>query len=419
VERAMSVLSPLAPLVLAIALSQAPGGNPADDRLYGRIVTASGDVFEGFIRWDKNEGSWDDLLNGTKEIPSENAREAARLRSGESDHSVNILGLRISWPFDVHPTSGTSAESGIRFGHVRSITVLDDDRALLLLRNGQEIELSQGSTDIGTDVRGIEVEDARHGVTTLEWEDVDVVEFMAAPAGVNPGAPRLYGTMEDRFGNTYTGWVSWDLDEILATDVLNGQDRRGRRREIRFGDVASIERAGSSAARVTLRNGEELLLDDSNDVDGSNRGIQLSDPELGQIQVDWDAFEALRFQPAPAADRYDRFDGGHRLHGTVVTDGGDRIAGEIRWDNDEEFSWEILDGRYHGIVYDVELGQVRHLRREGRRGSTVTLRDGRVLDMEESNDVSADNKGVYVTRAGGETVLVSWEDFREVTFDDR
>ena len=416
----MTIPLPLAGALLALTLSAAPAQDPSHDRIYGRVVTASGDVFEGFIRWDKNEGSWDDLLNGSKDVPARNARDAERLRGDGvgTDRTFNILGLRIRWGLDEGLGNATS-ESGIRFGHLRSITVLDDDRALLQLRNGEEIELSGGSTDIGDGSRGIEVEDSRHGVTTLGWDDVDVVEFMPAPAGLEAAARRLYGTLEDRFGNVYTGWIAWDVDEAFTNDVLNGDDRRGRRRDIRFGEIAAIERSGSSAARVVLASGEELILDGSNDVNDSNRGIQVSDPDLGQVQVDWDAFESLRFEPAPTASWYDRFDGGRRLRGTVVTESGERITGEVRWDNDEEWSWEILDGRYRGVIYDVEIGKVRHIRREGRDGSTVTLVDGRVLDLEESNDVNEENKGVYVTPAGGETVLVRWEDFREITFDQR
>jgi hypothetical protein len=77
------------------------------------------------------------------------------------------------------------------------------------------------------------------------------------------------------------------------------------------------------------------VLDGSNDVNSSNRGIQVSDPDLGQVQVEWGAFESIRFQPAPDVGSYGRFDGGHRLRGTVVTESGDRVTGEIRWDNDE------------------------------------------------------------------------------------
>jgi hypothetical protein len=57
------------------------------------------------------------------------------------------------------------------------------------------------------------------------------------------------------------------------------------------------------------------------------------------------------------------------------------------------------------------------VRREGPRGATITLVDGRVLDLEESNDVNDENKGIYVTPAGSETVLVRWDEFREITFD--
>lgn len=408
--------APLAPLQLAPRSGPA---DPAEDRLYGRVVTASGDVLEGFIRWDKNEGSWDDMLDGTKEIPEQNLRDAERLHGTVPgvDHSFHILGLRISWSGDEE--GHAEAAAGIRFGHLKSLTVLDDDRALLTLRSGREVELSRASTDIGTRVRGIEVEDGRHGTRTLRWDDVDVIEFMPPPAGVEPAAVRLYGTLEDRFGNEYTGWVAWDVDEILTTDVLDGSDPSGHKRKLAFGQIASIERASGSSARVTLNDGEEVVLSGSNDVNSSNRGIQISDPELGQVQVDWRAFGSLRFHAAPAGRPYDRFDGGHRLHGTVVTRGGERITGDLRWDNDEEWSWEILNGSYHGVVYEVEFGQVRHARRQGAKGATVTLTDGRVLELEESNDVTEDNKGLYVIPSGGETKLVSWDDVREVTFDRR
>ena len=31
-----------------------------DNQLYGRVVTTAGEEFEGYVRWDKNEGSWAD-----------------------------------------------------------------------------------------------------------------------------------------------------------------------------------------------------------------------------------------------------------------------------------------------------------------------------------------------------------------------
>ena len=39
------------------------------DRIWGRVHTAAGEIREGFIRWDRNEGVWADLLDGSKASP--------------------------------------------------------------------------------------------------------------------------------------------------------------------------------------------------------------------------------------------------------------------------------------------------------------------------------------------------------------
>lgn len=408
--------------VLAASTLAAPQEAPARDRMYGRVVTAAGEVYEGFLRWDRNEGSWADLLNGSKELSWENLREAERLgqRHGarRRERAIEIFGVRIAWAEDeeAHPSSATS---GIRFGHVRSLAVLGDDRALLTLKSGAELELEGGSTDLGDELRGLVVDDPARGEIELRWRDLDVVDFMDAPASARPRSRRLYGTLTTRGGLEFTGFVSWDVDEILGSDVLDGEER-GRDREIPFDRIAAIERAGSSAATVVLHDGEEIHLTGSNDVDRSNRGIAVSDPGLGQVQVDWDEFDAVTFFSAPqGVGTYDDFDGGRPLYGTVETVDGELLAGWIRWDNDEEDSWEILDGRDGHVDFDIELGRIASIRRLGSRGSEVTLLDGRTFELEGSNDVDDGNKGIFVTLEDGDTVMVHWWDFREVSFEVR
>ncbi len=412
-------------LALTTTLAVSPEAPPPDDRMYGRVVTAGGDVFEGYLRWDRNEGSWGDLLSGSKEMPWQNARDAERFdRDGRRDRarrrSVSVLGLRISWTDDDGDDFPRTATSGIRFGHVRALEVRGENRALLTLKSGEELELKNGSTDLGNDLRGLLVADPERGEVTLRWRDLDRVEFMAAPAGMpEPAARRLYGTLRTRGGESFDGFIAWDVDEILTTDVLDGEER-GRDRKIPFGSIASIERSGSSGAYVVLRNGEEFELRDSNDVDDSNRGISVSDPGLGQVTVEWDEFEDVSFRDAPAGmGSYADFDGGRALYGTVETESGDLVTGWIRWDNDEEFTWEILDGEDRDVEYDVEFGLIRSITKRGSWGSEVQLLDGRVLQLEGSNDVDEDNKGIYVTSEDGETVRIDWWDFREVEFDNR
>ena len=391
------------------------------DRIWGRVETAAGRVYEGYIRWDRNEGSWADVLDGSKE-PSREAEEIWRELRDEGDKHrdrvIEFLGVRISWDDRDFPGSH---ESGIRFGHIRRLVVLADDAAELELKSGEWVELDRGSSDIGVDMREFLVDDPQEGVVELRWRDLDEIEFFPAPAPPQEAdGVRLYGTVEDVYGDRYTGYLSWDLDEIFTTDILDGEED-GRDREIPFGDIAAIEKEWGRS-RVIFRDGREMVLAGSNDVDDGHRGVQISDPGLGQVEVEWDEFQSVRFHEREMEAGYDDFDGGHRLQGTVVTRDGEDFTGWIRWDADEEYSWEFLNGEDRDIVYDVEFGNIRTIERDSSRSARVTLLDGRVLELEGSNDVNDDNKGIFIqvdenarARDGG-WVLVDWDDFREIRF---
>jgi len=405
---------PAVPVLLAallISSSPFPGEAQQADRIWGRVETAGGRTFEGFIRWDRNEGSWVDLLNGSRESSPESEalwKELADADDPHRDRVIEFFGVRVSW--DDRDFPGT-VDAGIRFGHIRRLVVLDD----------QTVELEGGSTDLGDDMRELLVEDPAQGTVELRWRDLDEIRFGPAPASARPEGVRLYGTVEDRWGDRYSGYISWDLDEIFATDTLDGEED-GRDREIPFSRIAEIHR-DLGRARVVLVDGEEMVLSGSNDVDDGNRGIQVSDPGLGMVEVEWDEFESIRFHEPEVVVGYDSFDGGHRLRGTVVNRDGEEFTGWILWDADEEYSWEILDGEDRDIVYDVEFGQIATIERDSSRGALVTLRDGRVLELEGSNDVNDENKGIFIQvddqarpRAAG-WVRVGWDDFREIRFE--
>lgn len=391
----------------------------ADDsgRLYGRITTTRGDILEGYIRWDKNEGSWVDILNGTKELhggeESRNDRSGRR-RYGRTRSRIKLFGVTIGGRDDW----SLVAQSSIRMGHIASIRVIDDDRAELVLKSGQRIDFFNGSTDIGSSIREIIIEDAREGELELVWDDIDKVEFMPAGGGEPSGfGDRLYGTLTTRRGDEYTGFVCWDIDELFVTDILDGEVR-GRKRKIRFGKIKTIERYSSKGATVTLKSGDELLMKGTNDVNKSNRGILILDPALGQVQVPWSEFDKLEFASGPGGIGYGQFDGGSHLSGTVRTEDGEEFTGRIRWDNDEEYSWEMLNGSYGRIDFQIEFAFIRSIEKISRRGSEVTLSDGRVFRLRGSNDVDGDNKGVYVILADGDEVRVDWDDFASVAFSN-
>lgn len=380
-ERAVRVIPPPPPEAPAPPEPMAPvePGTPLTgiDRLYGTVTTAYGDRITGYLRWDRNEGSWTDLLDATKPRPR-----------------------------------GGSTISGIRFGHVDRLDVAGRNGAVLTLRSGAQVALGSNATDLGSGLRAVTVSDPQGGEVALEWSDMASVDFQPAPS-TPPAEERLHGTVTTASGETFTGYVTWDVDEIYSTDILDG-DADGERMEIPFGEIASIERYASWGSLVTLHGGEEHVLRGTNDVDASIRGIEVSDPTLGAVKLQWGSFDHVRFHEPGTDVAAARLDGGGSLHGIVRTVDGSIHTGDIVWDDDERFTWEMLNGDAYGVEYHVELGQVERIERSG-NGSLVTLRDGRSLHLSGSNDVDHGNRGITV-RTDGREFEVQWDDFAEVTF---
>lgn len=364
--------APVAAVSYDIDMGPVSGSN----RLYGEVVTRDGREYTGFIRWDKNEGSWTDLLDATKVSPM-----------------------------------GSSTISGVRFGHVHRIEVTGRQSARFILKTGDEVMMEARATDLGTGLRALVVDAPGGYGASLDWRELDHVEFFPAPDDVLAGEARNHGTLTTRGGESFTGYVTWDIDEIYSTDVLDGE-AGGSDHEIPFGAIASIERAGSSSARVVLRSGEELILRGTNDVNRSNSGITVSDVGLGQVKLEWDAFDNVRFHEPDTEPGYGLFDGGRHLVGTVVTESGEEISGEIAWDRDEAYGWEMLNGRADDVEYQIEFNNIARIAKI-RGGAIVELEDGRAFGLYDSNDVDSGNRGIIV-RQGGGAHEVEWRDFAEL-----
>jgi hypothetical protein len=348
--------------------------------------------------------------------------EELRRRRG-LERSAGLLGLRITWDEDdTAPLEATPA--AVRFGHVRALEPRDR-RALLTLESGEEVELAASSSDLGRSFRGLVVEDVARGGVELEWEDLARVDFMPAPANrPSSSSRRLHGTLRTRDGSQWTGYVAWSLDESLSNDELDGEGPDGEMMEIAFGDVARIARESRRSARVRLRSGSELVLEDTNDVGSDIPGIEITDPSFGRIVVDWNAFVSLDFHPRaePPLGKAG-FGSGAPLRGTVLAKDGRTSSGWIRWDNDEAYTWDTLEARSGDVDLTIELGLVRSIERIG-ASSRVTLHDGRVFNVDgdghgrdELGDLGEANRGIFVTPENGATTLVRWRELTSATFE--
>ena len=348
------------------------------NRLYGTVHTRDGQALTGFLRWDRNEGSWADLLDATK-------FEDGQARS----------------------------QSGIRFGHVAQIQAVGREMAIFTLRSGRQVGMTSRSSDLGSQLRALTVTGPT-GTIDLDWSDIGTVDFEAAPSYARPDESRLHGTLTTRSGLEFTGYITWDVDEVYTTDQLDG-DYRGEDYQIPFGAIHSIARRSSQAADVRLNSGQEIVLSGSNDVNRQNRGISVSDPLLGEVKVDWRNFGNVIFHAPSEEVSLRSFHSDADLTGTVITESGDELRGRIIWDRDEGRSWEMLNARTEDAEAQIEFSRIDTIEKSS-PGARVTLRDGRTLEVYGSNDVDRENRGIVVD-TGSQEYTVSWRDFKEARFD--
>jgi len=427
----------------ALPIFAQSGPGASSDRIWGRVVVVTGEAYEGFIRWDLNEVAWADVLDGSKDLRAVEFKDWWELTHPDEvrrTRVIEVAGYRITWDDDDLDLP-SSAESGIRFGHIRRL--IAGDRVWIELQSGLTVEMEGPGTDLGSDQRGVVVEGLDGGTRELDWEDLETVVLGEAPPGAEARAERLFGTVTDDTGHTYTGYVAWGRDEALTTDTLTGRDATGKQ-AIPFGRIVTVTRT-PQGARVTLSDGGELSLFGEDDVSSGGGGVLISDPALGSVEVPWRDFREVRFHAPESSTPYGAFADAHRLRGTVETADGDELMGWILWDADEAYSWEFLDGERDGVRFDVEFGKIAAMERFRRRtvgmtlgpegaeagtsrqdGVRVTLLDGRTLELDNSNDVDDGNKGVFVLVDGSgqspddeeaEWIRVRWEDFQSVRFD--
>jgi hypothetical protein len=208
-------------------------------RLYGVVRTKQGD-FTGFIQWDRQQCAGPDEL----------------------------IGL-----------AADGQQRRLRFETIRSIARRSAESAAVTLGDGTELVLS-GTSAVGRDHRGIYVDDHRYGRVLVSWEAFERVDFSAASSGPAysdfPAGRPLTGSVTTRDGRRLTGRLVYDLDESETTETLDAPSG-GVDYTIPFGLVASIapHTGGAGRARVTLHDGETLLLERNGDLSAANAGLLI------------------------------------------------------------------------------------------------------------------------------------------------
>jgi len=227
-------------------------------RLKGKIKTVDME-FSGFIMWDAEECLSTDVLDGD---------------SDNGDMEIvfeNIRGIK-------------------RNGRRASIVTLKDGRKFTL----------HGSNDVNSENRGIFVQDERFGKIEIQWDEFEELTYDDSQESGNDYdsyKPREHfaGTVKTLDGKKYEGIIVYDLDESEGYEILNGKIDN-MEFYIPFSDVKSIQPKGRHSSVVKFRNGLELRLEDSQDVDYNHDGLLIF-PEKGKrVYIEWEDVDILEFE---------------------------------------------------------------------------------------------------------------------------
>lgn len=233
------------------------GGEPPGRRLFGRVDTEDG-PFEGFIQWDVQECLSTDRLDGDNE-----------------DGSLSI-----------------------EMGGIRSIEKRNSRGSHVELKDGRRFVL-EDSNDVDSRLRGIHVEDPRYGRVKIPWEAFERVEFRETDESgrgyddYRDGGP-LTGSITDYENKTHSGHLVFDLDERAGWEILNGS-RAEVEYYIPFAMIRSVEPQRGDESKIVLRNGEELVLGDGQDVAEGNAGVVVIRDDDRESYFRWREIRRVTF----------------------------------------------------------------------------------------------------------------------------
>lgn len=418
----ISTLRKTLPVALLLGLwllstASATAAPPAGDTrgfLYGRITTRGGSTYEGRLRWNtKEEAFWGDFFNANKAglpylkyLPGEVRRRR---------QSVEVFGM----PTGIHWGSldNQGRQLFARFGDLRRIAVgKGGEDTVVVLKSGVRYQVSSGSNDLGSGTE-IAVWDRQAREVRVRWNEIRAIDFLPVPAGLDVPAFRLRGTVHTESG-TFRGYIQWDQDECLSSDELDGRTREGEV-SLRMGEIRSIAKQSRTSSQVVLRDGRTLVLSGTNDVDASNRGINVSDSRFGRVLIPWSAFRRLDFDPAgDSGPAYTDFRSGRPLFGKVTTTQGKTWRGRLVYDADESETMETLDGSRRDIEYNIPFARIAFLLPEKTNSSRVVLKGGQELRLEGTADVGRDNAGMLVFMRGQKKPrYIPWGEVRRIDFE--
>ena len=384
--------------------------------IYGKVTTFDDEVYIGHLRWGSEETFWTDHFNASK-LDTRVFGHLIGQKKDEEGEEEGWLGIDWSLTSIWEDRYGSVHEFVCEFGNIFYIEYIESRRILLRLKNGAVIKVGgSGYNDVRASVR---MYDNEIGKIKIDGRRIWKVEFTNTPdrLEMKSGNP-IYGSVITTQGDSIVGFIQWDHDERLDTEVLDG-DSRGDDMSIPFKNISRIE-ARRNSSLVTLNSGREFLLSGTNDVNHENDGIIVTVKGLGRIDIPWAQVEHVNFlhNIGHSGPIYSEFKKPNGLRGKVTSIEGSEYEGYIVYDMDEVWEFEMLDGYSKGLNFKIPFANIKSITPKNYNYSWVELKSGQRLLLGDSRDVSDKNDGLIIfEEKNAEPIKIRWSRIDQITFD--
>ncbi len=244
-----------------------------------------------------------------------------------------------------------------------------------------------------------------------------------ADGTVYQGRMRWGGDQEALWGSYFNAfksenpWVAYAPRQrrsfgIFGLDIARWEAETAGERPFvaRMGDITRIERSGRDIL-VELKSGTEFVLNRMGS-DELGDGLWVWDEAAGLVELREADIRTVEPLAAPR-----RGDPPLPIYGTVRTPQGE-FTGLVAWDRERSLGSDEVGGLTESDEYrSTRLDAVRSIERRGPSRSLVTLLDGTELLLSGTSDLGRNNRGLYVDDRRYGRVLIPWEVFERVDFD--
>lgn len=401
-------------LVLSGVLLAAPL-HPFQGLIYGRVTLRDNQVREGILLWANRQLFWEDALEAHREennaLDFLNSSEIKQLSDQEIKDKIE-WGFMHLWKKNI---PSKSQKFSCRFGDLGSITVGEDNSAVLYFKNGSNLGVR--GTDRHKDIgQGIHMIDPNGEWHKIAWESIRRIEFKPTPAtALNSPVKPIYGTVKTTSGEL-TGFVKWDQDETMTSFKLDGK-KDGKHKRIPFGAIRKIEKISENASEITLVSEKKITLSDNDDVGATNHGLTVFVQGTGSMALRWEDFREVTFnhdQTDTQLMGYLDFVPPQVLWGRVKTTNGVVYKGKLIYDLDEQWDLETLEGKGDQVHYSVALRDISRIEPHGTY-TTLVLKNGRKLNLNGHHDVTDKNWGVLVWKGTTSPKYIPWKSLHSIS----